>query len=94
MLGLSVQAKECSKLSEANCLISKECILKQQDHNNYYCDQVENDCERGFIQIGKKSINSCESKPGCHYLPPNCYCPPNQLCVCAGGKPSMCVNND
>ena len=44
MLGLSVQAEECLKLNEANCLISKECILKQQDHNNYYCIQAENDC--------------------------------------------------
>jgi len=81
----------CSGLSELDCLKSPDCMLHQiEKANSYQCRAADNSCETGFIQSIHQSLD-CEMKSGCKYLPANCYCAPNKLCVCGGGSPAMCV---
>lgn len=81
----------CSGLSELDCLKSPICILHQNEKDSsYQCRGADNRCESGFIQsLHQKS--DCETKAGCNYVPANCYCEPNKLCVCGGGTPAMCI---
>lgn len=83
--------KSCASLSELDCLKSPDCILqKNQKDSGYLCRAADNRCELGFKQsLHQKS--DCEAKEGCKFLPANCYCEPNKLCVCGGGAPAMCI---
>jgi hypothetical protein len=85
---------QCNLLSELNCIKTPACTLVQKGVNDYQCRGAVGKCEVDFIQWGEKQIESCETKPGCKYVPGNCYCPPDVLCRCGGGKPPQCVEEN
>jgi len=78
----------CEGLTELGCINSAACTLEKSG-SEYQCRTAINDCEKGFIQR-VDGVSECESKQGCIYQPQNCYCPPDVICRCGGGKPSSC----
>jgi hypothetical protein len=91
---LVAQAEEltqCSSLNELNCIKDPACTLVQKGVIGYQCRGAVGKCEVDFIQWGETQSESCESKTGCKYVPGKCYCPPDVLCRCGGGKPPQCI---
>ena len=82
--------KSCQQLTEKACLTSAACTLKKtKEASGYECLPAKDHCELLFRQNeGTKEI--CESKQGCEFVPGQCYCPPDVLCVCGGGEPPLC----
>ena len=84
---------QCGSLGELQCIKSPVCTLVQVKDNGYQCRAASGKCEAGFIQWGDKQVESCESKADCKYVPGVCYCSPDVLCRCGGGKPPRCVES-
>jgi len=87
------EAKPCSASSELECLNSDRCTLVQtREHGPYVCRDAVGHCEIGFRQARHGDIQKdCESKPGCKFVRPECFCPPDLACTCGGGPPPQCV---
>jgi len=85
-------AGDCGKLSEQTCIESNKCTLIQNRNKVYFCIRAISACEMGFVQWGETSQSSCISNKECRFVPQSCYCPPNVICRCSGGKPAMCVS--
>jgi hypothetical protein len=81
----------CQQLSELQCIKSESCSLVQEGVNRYRCQLAVGKCEIGFRQWGENQMENCEVKPGCQYYSGNCYCPPDVICRCGGGKPPQCI---
>lgn len=86
-----IETEECGALGERACIASASCELEQVASNKYICRSAKNRCEVGFLQLGENQLVTCELKPGCKYVPANCYCQPDFRCRCGGGRPSQCV---
>jgi len=80
--------------SDSDCLRSGAHTL-QRTEDGYLCVPCVpsvSTCEEGFAQgTDKPSVSTV--KPGCTYIPGDCYCPPggNVICVCGGGELAMCI---
>lgn len=97
----SAQDNNCSKLNSLSCVGSAECMLNAQSR----CVAPWDSCQIGFQQaiLGnagnfidseqhQSTIDQCQSKAGCTYVPSaQCYCPPDVNCVCGGGEPPNCL---
>jgi hypothetical protein len=81
----------CSKRTELQCIEAVDCTLRQlgPPNSEYSCFESANLCEKNFKQKSD-TREDCESKTGCVYIPPSCYCAPDVLCVCGGGPPGQC----
>ena len=90
-VAMAAKTTSCESLSELACIKSPTCTLVQVETNRYLCRVATGKCELGFIQWGEKQQERCESKPGCAYVPGNCYCRPDVACPCGGGKPPQCI---
>jgi hypothetical protein len=88
-------AKPCGEATERECLNSGECTLVQTEvHGKYVCRTAVGPCETGFRQGGGDYGDikqACESKSGCEFSPPSCFCPQGLSCTCGGGPPPQCV---
>jgi hypothetical protein len=87
------EGPSCLDLSESECIDSAACTLTQPDGVNtaYVCGSPPDHCGSLFRQRdGAKS--ACETKTGCEFVEPACYCPPEQVCSCSGGPPRQCVD--
>lgn len=84
------EKEQCGSSGELQCIKSPVCTLVHVKDHNYRCRAAAGKCEVGFIQWGDKQVESCETKTGCKYIPGSCYCPPDVLCRCSGGKPPHC----
>lgn len=82
----------CESASEAECIVSSECtlVVASDRPGDYACVAARNECEEGFFQRDA-SAEHCESKAGCRFVPAQCYCPPDLVCVCGGGTPAQCA---
>ncbi len=83
-------AERCAQASELACINSAECTLVQPAPGTYFCREAVGPCEIGFVQ-NQGTQQTCEAKPGCAYVFPDCYCAPDVTCVCGGGPPPQCV---
>jgi hypothetical protein len=90
------KAPPCRELTEAACLESGRCTLEviegeeiPEGTGGYRCRPAQGPCEAGFRQ-GSDTAETCEAKPGCHFVPGRCYCPPGVVCICGGGPPPTC----
>lgn len=86
----------CADESELQCINSTECTLHQiesKGRKQYVCLPAANSCELGFSQKSG-TPQECEAKVGCVFTYQNCYCSPDVLCVCGGGPPSQCRQNE
>lgn len=84
--------QSCHDLSQNFCLLSNTCILDKHPEKGYFCRDIINDCEVGFVQIGLGSEKLCLSKKHCYYSSESCFCPKEKVCVCGGGMPAMCID--
>ncbi len=82
----------CESASEADCIVSGGCtlVVASERPGDYACVAARNACEEGFLQRDA-SAEECESKAGCRFVPAECYCPPDLVCVCGGGPPAQCT---
>ena len=81
----------CHLISMSDCVQSTECTLNwNSESSSYQCRKNENRCENNFSQA-VDSPQSCTSKPGCKFVPENCFCLPDTECDCSGGPPAMCM---
>ena len=84
----------CQQLTEKTCLTSAACTLKKdKDTTNYQCLPAKDHCELMFRQ-SEGTKESCEAKQGCEFVPAQCYCPPDVICVCGGGEPPLCKSEN
>jgi len=81
--------ENCEQLSHSACLDSKQCSLIMNEQKTLICHRSTNHCDSGFTQRSDTK-ESCETKQGCAYIPPPCFCPPDVICICAGGQPPQC----
>lgn len=83
---------DCTKLSEAQCFSTGNCMLVGGENRSgkYQCVNPSNICESGFNQR-KDGKKECERNKGCRFVPGECYCPPMTLCICGGGTPPACI---
>ena len=79
----------CFVATESRCLASAKHTL-WQDGQRYVCRRAVSECERGFVQE-KHGPEDCEALGECEFVPGQCYCPPQVVCVCGGGPPSRCT---
>lgn len=92
-------ASDCSKLDLESCFKSKECTLISGEAHSYICRAKIAPCETGLAQFerGKDFKKECESRTGCAFSDPVCFCPNflaeyrNVMCTCGGGPPPNCV---
>jgi hypothetical protein len=84
----------CTGMAVKSCIASDRCILSQRDNRAYFCRDVENVCEQGFVQQGNSSKKQCNNKASCVFTPEVCFCPPGVTCICGGGKPAACLLNE
>ena len=87
----SSSAPPCDAMSESQCIDSSECtlVLASPQPPDYTCVAARNACEQGFVQR-TGDATSCEATQGCKFVPGECYCPPDLVCVCGGGPPPQC----
>jgi hypothetical protein len=89
----SRSAEPCEQRSELQCISATDCTLHQigPPGSKYECRDAANACEQGFRQKSG-TPEECEAKPGCVFVPQNCYCAPDPdvVCRCGGGPPSQC----
>ena len=90
-IAIAADSESCESLTELACIKSPACTLVQVETNSYRCRPATGKCELGFLQWGEKQKENCESKPDCKYVPGSCYCPPDVICRCGGGRPPQCV---
>lgn len=87
----------CSDKDDIACLTSPECTYVRISAKPlvYACREAQGKCEIGFKQFNEDedSVSSCESKAGCLFKLPHCFCPQGAgvLCYCGGGTPPMCI---
>ncbi len=81
--------ENCEQLSHSACLDSKQCSLIMNEQKTLICHRSKNHCDSGFTQRSDTK-ESCETKQGCAYISPPCFCPPDVICICAGGQPPQC----
>ena len=95
----------CRELDHEACATAEFCNLDLNAFGTaYQCAVSVNRCEIGYRQ--HQSIAGvpqddpsarCEARQLCDYVEAEqCYCPktPGILCVCDGGRPHQCVDND
>jgi len=85
----------CVLLAPKMCLQSPKCTYilsneSDEQDERYLCREAANHCEQGFDQL-QGSKQSCESKPGCLFVPGHCNCLEAQPCDCQGKNPTQCV---
>jgi hypothetical protein len=90
------QAQHCQASTAKQCLQSQQCTyVLTEPGRQYQCREAANRCEQNFIQLGSTGVNSgkasCESKPGCRFIPGNCQCPEGEKCDCHGKNPPQCA---
>ena len=81
--------ENCEQLSHSACLDSKQCSLIMNEQKTLICHRSTNHCDSGFTQRSDTK-ESCETKQGCAYISPSCFCPPDVICICAGSQPPQC----
>lgn len=81
--------ENCEQLSHSACLDSKQCSLIMNEQKTLICHRSKNHCDSEFTQRSDTK-ESCETKQGCAYIPPPCFCPPDVICICAGDQPPQC----
>lgn len=106
---IHAQPVDCAALSKLDCVVSTQCMLTQTNlQNPISCVAPKNRCEIGFQQailsengwtinraMHQKTIDQCQSRPGCKYEPAGqCFCPPDVNCICGGGPPPSCLQSD
>jgi hypothetical protein len=85
----------CASLSAKDCLQSSQCTYELKAESDkpdkqYVCRDAADQCEQDFQQLtGTKQ--SCESKPGCRYIPGHCECPEGITCDCQNKNPPQCA---
>ena len=85
----------CETQTELACIDSVRCTLElaEDDSREYRCRDAEEPCETGFRQSGGDA-EACEAKPGCRFVPGRCYCSPDVTCICGGGPPAQCAEEE
>lgn len=94
----ALAADPCAALSRDDCFRSTECTVKceQADGDGshcrkYLCGHKSGECEEGVSQSSMTKAQ-CESRSGCQFREPICYCPEHVECVCGGGLPPRCID--
>jgi hypothetical protein len=90
-------APSCASLSTRDCLQSSHCTyeLKSESDiagNRYSCRNAVDQCERNFQQL-TDTQQSCESKPGCRFIPGHCECAQGMPCDCRNENPPQCTSD-
>jgi hypothetical protein len=91
-------APSCSSLSARDCLQSSHCTYELKAESDktdkrYVCRDTAGQCEQNFRQLtGTKQ--SCESKPGCRYMPGHCECSEGMPCDCQNKNPPQCSDSN
>ena len=95
-----VTSQSCQGLTARQCLQAPYCTYVRLDSHEigkqqYQCRQAANRCEQGFIQFNALAAvdagkSSCESNPGCRFIPGACQCPDGEACDCLGKNPPRC----
>ena len=82
----------CATLNARDCLQSLQCtfVLSDDTDLHYVCRDTKNRCEQGFNQL-QDTKQSCESKPGCRFVPGHCECPEGLPCNCQDKNPPQCT---
>lgn len=88
-------APSCASLSARDCLQSSYCTYEWRAESvkpdkQYVCRAAADQCERDFRQL-TGTQQSCESKPGCRYIPGHCQCPEGLPCDCQNKNPPQCA---
>jgi hypothetical protein len=95
----------CNDMTAAQCLLATGCVLEAVPKGDpgYVCREAKGPCEGGVSQFPPLIFKAdCEARPGCRYVPADCFCPTAQTrvpstsavainCSCGGGPPHRCA---
>ena len=95
----------CDAMTAPQCLLAAWCVLQAVPRGDpgYVCREAKEPCEGGVAQFPPLEFKAhCEGRPGCRYVPAQCFCPTAQTrvrsisrvaigCTCGGGSPHRCV---
>ncbi len=81
----------CEQRGVGECLAASACavVLASERPADYSCVDAGR-CGEDFDQVDG-TVDSCEARDGCSYVPGECFCAPGLTCICGGGPPPRCV---